>query len=87
VKAVRALYKIAKGYVTLDAGDAARTHVEALKQTLPQSTVFRITGWSFRPQPSDLPTQTRAKGAPRGDDAVLRRFEQVERPPLRRDAN
>ena len=34
VKAVRALYKIAKGYVTLDAGDAARTHVEALKKTL-----------------------------------------------------
>lgn len=34
VKTVRALYRMAKGYVTLDAGDAVRPHVEALKQTL-----------------------------------------------------
>ena len=34
VKAARALYRMAKAYVTLDSGDAARPLVEALKQTL-----------------------------------------------------
>ena len=36
VKQVRALYKVAKAYVTLDVGDPVRTLVEALKQTLVQ---------------------------------------------------
>jgi hypothetical protein len=34
VKQVRALYRVAKAYVTLDVGDPLRTLVEALKQTL-----------------------------------------------------
>jgi len=34
VKTVRALYRMAKGYMTMDAGDDVRIHVQALKQTL-----------------------------------------------------
>lgn len=34
VRIARALYRVAKGYVTLDVGDVARTHVEALKRAL-----------------------------------------------------
>jgi hypothetical protein len=33
-KMVRALFRMAKGYVTLDAGDAAKPHVAELKRTL-----------------------------------------------------
>lgn len=34
VKVARALYRVAKGYVTLDAGDVVRPQVEALKRAL-----------------------------------------------------
>jgi len=34
VKAIRALYRVGKGYVTADAGDTVRTHLADLKRTL-----------------------------------------------------
>jgi hypothetical protein len=34
VKTARGLYRIAKGFVTMDAGDSVRTHVADLKRTL-----------------------------------------------------
>jgi hypothetical protein len=34
VRTARGLYRIAKGYVTLDAGDTVRTHLGEMKRTL-----------------------------------------------------
>jgi hypothetical protein len=34
VRAARGLYRVAKGYVTVDAGDAVRTHVAEMKRAL-----------------------------------------------------
>jgi hypothetical protein len=34
VKAARGLYRVAKGFITLDAGDPVRTHVADMKRTL-----------------------------------------------------
>lgn len=34
VKSARGLYRVAKGYVTLDSGDSVRTHVTEMKRTL-----------------------------------------------------
>ena len=34
VRATRGLYRVAKGFITVDAGDAVRTHVEEMKRTL-----------------------------------------------------
>jgi hypothetical protein len=34
VRATRGLYRVAKGFVTLDAGDNVRTHVDEMKRTL-----------------------------------------------------
>lgn len=34
VKAARGLYRVAKGYITVDAGDSVRTHVTDIKRSL-----------------------------------------------------
>ena len=34
VRLTRGLYRVAKGFITIDAGDAVRTHVEEMKRTL-----------------------------------------------------
>lgn len=34
VRATRGLYRVAKGFITIDAGDPVRTHVEEMKRTL-----------------------------------------------------
>src|ERR1044071_3763982 len=51
VKAVRALYKIAKGYVTLDAGDAVRLNVDGLKHTLVRPARRRRKKKGEQPEP------------------------------------
>jgi hypothetical protein len=55
-KAARGLYRVAKGYVTVDAGDAVRPHVSDMKQALRGR---RRRKPAAAPAPPALPTVTK----------------------------
>lgn len=52
-RSARGLYRVAKGYVTLDAGDAVRTHVTEMKRSL--------TRRRRKPTPEDTPPPANAQ--------------------------
>ena len=58
-KAARGLYRIAKGYVTVDAGDVIRPHVLEMKHALKASSSRRRKKPATAPAPSSPPGPTK----------------------------